>query len=133
MTKENVVKNQKFYNFSGRPITPDELEEEKEYILAVSENDSLVKLTGYYSARVDHESGFLWFYIDEQKMPKGFSKLIKSWKKILSKEIQKRKNQNLPYKNFQKTFQFLGNQIVYEEDIRSEILAKGLENWLKEQ
>lgn len=45
--------------------------------------------------------------------------------------VQERIRRGKPWKRFKNTFEFLGQQLVDDPELRDEVMEEGAENWLR--
>lgn len=124
-------------NFYGYPITPDEINEEVDYVEAVVPGDKIVKLTGHVRMTIGAAgtcetvtTSQRWYWEDEKQGPEGFYDLLKSVPKLVHKIANERREAGKPFKRFVNNFERFGYQLAHDDEILEEVVEMGLAKWL---
>ena len=127
----------KFYHPNGLPVFPDDINEDVDFVEAVSEDDKVVELVGCDRIRVgatgtgaDCNVSYVWHRQAERQMPEGFCALILALPAALKRAVEARQAAGKPYKRWLQNLQYLGYQLMDDEELLAEILEDGLDAWL---
>ena len=122
----------------GYPVSPYEINEDTPPVEAVLPDDRIVLLTGWSRIRVGAagtgESTIVsefWDWEEERQGIKGIYKLIKAIPVAVKIEAKRRKSNHKTYKQFLKNMEFLGLQCLEDDELSTEILKYGVNEWLK--
>lgn len=125
-----------------KPMAED-INESVDHILAVTTDDMLVKIIEHVRIRVGaagtgenpRVSGtFYWDDKDSVQMPAGFYDMLTGYRAAVEKEIVARSvgKKNPRVKRLREALKSLPTQLAWDHELLNEILADGLENWLRE-
>ena len=129
----------RFYHSNGFLVYPSELTEEDDFIEAVSEDDRVVELIACTRIRVGASgtcegttSSLVWEWKNEKQMPKGFCALLRAIPAALNNAVEERKESGKPYKRWIETYRYLGYQLMDDDELLTEIMEDGLDEWLSQ-
>ena len=128
---------EKFYHPNGLPVYPDAINEDVDFVEAVSEDDKVVELVGCDRIRAGAPGtgegcsiSLVWHRQAEKQMPEGFCALILGLPAALERAVEARQAAGKPYKRWLQNHQYLSYQLMDDEELLAEILEDGIDAWL---
>lgn len=127
----------------GFRVDGDSVSEEVDYIEAVTKDDQIVKINESLRIRVGNGgtgeqahvgTTFYWDDADTKQAPKGFYEFLRGYRAAAEKELVARTvgKKNPRVKRLREALLSLPVQLAWDTELYEEILADGLENWLRE-
>ena len=126
--------------YYGYAVNPDELEDSDDGIEAILPDDKVVMVTSWLRIRAGAAgtgegttSSETWEWKFIRQAAQGTYKLVKSLPAAVKKEVARREQAKKPFKRFLQQVQFLGSQCMDDDELVSDILEMGVDEWLQSQ